>query len=82
MLSIDEVLSDKTEIEHIVPRACGGSNAEYNKAIDLKDENAKKGNKLPLDYLNGEKRKIYINFVEELKKSYKINMKKRSIFSL
>lgn len=77
MLSIDEVLSDKTEIEHIVPRACGGSNAEYNKAIDLKDENAKKGNKLPLDYLNGEKRKIYINFVEELKKSYKINMKKK-----
>lgn len=77
VLSIDEVLSDKTEIEHIVPRACGGSNAEYNKAIDLKDENAKKGNKLPLDYLSGEKREIYINFVDELKKSYKINMKKK-----
>lgn len=77
VLSIDEVLSDKTEIEHIVPRACGGSNAEYNKAIDLKDENAKKGNKLPLDYLSGEKREIYIDFVEELKKSYKINMKKK-----
>ncbi|TKI70841.1 type II CRISPR RNA-guided endonuclease Cas9 [Sulfurimonas crateris] len=77
VLGIDEILSDKTEIEHIVPRACGGSNAEYNKAIDLKDENAKKGNKLPLDYLSGEKREIYINFVEELKKSYKINMKKK-----
>lgn len=77
VLSIDEVLGDKTEIEHIVPRACGGSNAEYNKAIDLKDENAKKGNKLPLDYLSGEKREIYIDFVEELKKSYKINMKKK-----
>lgn len=77
VLSIDEVLSNKTEIEHIVPRACGGSNAEYNKAIDLKDENAKKGNKLPLDYLSGEKREIYIDFVEELKKSYKINMKKK-----
>lgn len=76
-LSIDEVLSDKTEIEHIVPRACGGSNAEYNKALDLKDENAKKGNKLPLDYLSGDKREIYINFVEELKKGYKINMKKK-----
>ncbi|EQB39311.1 hypothetical protein M947_07580 [Sulfurimonas hongkongensis] len=76
-LSIDEVLSDKTEIEHIVPRACGGSNAEYNKALDLKNENAKKGNKLPLDYLSGEKRKIYIDFVEELKKTYKINMKKK-----
>ena len=77
VLSINEVLSDKTEIEHIVPRACGGSNAEYNKALDLKDENAKKGNKLPLDYLSGEKREIYIAFVEELKKSYKINMKKK-----
>ncbi len=77
VLSIDEVLSDKTEIEHIVPRACGGSNAEYNKALDLKDENAKKGNKLPLDYLSGKKREIYIDFVEELKKNYKINMKKK-----
>ncbi len=77
VLSVNEVLSDKTEIEHIVPRACGGSNAEYNKAIDLKDENAKKGNKLPLDYLGGDKREIYIDFVEELKKSYKINMKKK-----
>ena len=76
-LSIDEVLSDKTEIEHIVPRACGGSNAEYNKALDLKDENAKKGNKLPLDYLSGDKREVFIAFVEELKKSYKINMKKK-----
>lgn len=59
VLSVDEVLSDKTEIEHVVPRACGGSNAEYNKVIDLKDENAKKGNKLPLDYLSGEKKKIF-----------------------
>ena len=76
-LSVDEVLSDKTEIEHIVPRACGGSNAEYNKAIDLKDENAKKGNKLPLDYLDGDKRDVYIDFVKELKSKYKINMKKK-----
>lgn len=75
-LSIDEILSDKTEIEHIVPRACGGSNAEYNKAIDLKDENAKKGNKLPLDYLSADKREIYINFVKELKDAHAINFKK------
>jgi len=76
VLSVDEVLSDKTEIEHIVPRACGGSNAEYNKAIDIKDENAQKGNKLPLDYLTGEKREIYTNFVKELKDAKKINFKK------
>lgn len=75
-LSVDEILSPATEIEHIVPRACGGSNAEYNKAIDLKDENAKKGNKLPLDYLSGDKREIYIKFVEELKTSHAINFKK------
>ncbi|MGD9654682.1 MAG: type II CRISPR RNA-guided endonuclease Cas9 [Sulfuricurvum sp.] len=76
VLSIDEVLSDKTEIEHVVPRACGGSNAEYNKALDIKDENAQKGNKLPLDYLSGEKREVYINFVKELKESHAINFKK------
>ncbi|MDQ1337719.1 MAG: CRISPR-associated endonuclease Csn1 [Campylobacterota bacterium] len=76
VLSVDDVLSSRTEIEHIVPRACGGSNAEYNKAIDLKDENAKKGNKLPLDYLSADKREIYINFVKELKDAHAINFKK------
>ena len=76
ILSLDEILSDKTEIEHIVPRACGGSNAEYNKAVDLKDENAKKGNRVPLDYLAGEKQEQYKSFVNELKQEYEINFKK------
>ena len=76
MLSLDDILSDKTEIEHIIPRACGGSNAEYNKAVDLKNENAKKGNRIPLDYLTGEKKEQYKAFVDELKKEYKINFKK------
>ena len=76
ILSLDDILSDKTEIEHIIPRACGGSNAEYNKAVDLKNENAKKGNRIPLDYLLGEKKERYIEFVNELKSEYKINFKK------
>ena len=75
-LGIDEILSDKTEIEHIVPRACGGSNAEYNKAVDLKDENAKKGNRLPLDYLDAQKQEQYKTFVSELFEERKINWKK------
>lgn len=75
-LGLDDVLSDKTEIEHIVPRACGGSNAEYNKAIDLKNENMQKGNRLPLDYLHDEKRHIFIDFVQQLKNEGAINFKK------
>lgn len=75
-LNIDDVLSEKTEIEHIVPRACGGSNAEYNKAIDLKNENMQKGNRLPLDYLHDEKRQIYTDFVIQLKETGAINFKK------
>lgn len=75
-LNIDDVLSEKTEIEHIVPRACGGSNAEYNKAIDLKNENMQKGNRLPLDYLHDEKRQIYTDFVLQLKETGAINFKK------
>ena len=75
-LGIDEILSDKTEIEHIVPRACGGSNAEYNKAVDLKDENAKKGNRLPLDYLDVHKQGQYKAFIEELFSEHQINWKK------
>ena len=75
-LSVDEVLSPQTEIEHIVPRTSGGSSAEYNLALDLKTENAQKGKKLPLDYLNNEKRETYTEFVKELKSEHKINFKK------
>lgn len=75
-IGIAEVLSDKTEIEHIVPRECGGANAEYNKAIDTKHENAIKARRLPLDYLTGDKREIFLQNINELKKSSKINFKK------
>ena len=75
-IGISEVLSDKTEIEHIVPRECGGANAEYNKAIDTKHENALKARRLPLDYLTGKKREAFLQNIDELKKSYKINFKK------
>lgn len=75
-LSINDILSEKTEIEHIVPRTCGGSNAEYNKAVDFKDENMKKGNRLPLDYLHDERRSIFIEVVTQLKESGLINWKK------
>lgn len=75
-LGIDDILSEKTEIEHIVPRACGGSNAEYNKAVDLKNENMQKGNRLPLDYLHDDRRSVFIGFVTELKESGLINWKK------
>ena len=75
-LGIADILSDKTEIEHIVPRECGGANAEYNKAIDTKNENAIKARRLPLDYLSGEKREIFLKNIDELKSTYKINFKK------
>ena len=75
-LSLDDVLSEKTEIEHIVPRACGGSNAEYNKALDVKNENMQKGNRLPLDYLHDNKRQVFIDFVQRLKNDGAINFKK------
>ncbi len=75
-ISIDDILSEKTEIEHIVPRACGGSSAEYNKAIDYKDVNMRKGNRLPLDYLEGDAEDAFIVFIDGLKEAYKINWKK------
>ncbi|QKF77370.1 type II CRISPR RNA-guided endonuclease Cas9 [Arcobacter defluvii] len=75
-LGIVDILSDKTEIEHIVPRECGGANAEYNKAIDTKNENAIKARRLPLDYLVEEKREVFLQNIDELKNSKKINFKK------
>ncbi len=75
-IGIDDVLSEKTEIEHIVPKACGGSSAEYNLAIDFKDENARKGNKLPMDYLQGDQKDIFEDMVQQLRDGRAINYKK------
>ena len=75
-MGVSDILSEKTEIEHIVPRACGGSSAEYNLAIDFKDENAQKGNKLPLDYLVGDKRTIFEEKIQQMKDAGVINYKK------
>jgi CRISPR-associated endonuclease Csn1 len=75
-IGVSDVLSEKIEIEHIVPRTCGGSSAEYNLALDFKDENAKKGNKLPLDYLKGDKRTIFEEKIQKMKDNGVINYKK------
>lgn len=75
-LGVTDVLSNKTEIEHIVPRESGGASADYNLALDTVNENALKGKRLPLDYLTGDKREVFLQTIDELKKSSKINFKK------
>lgn len=75
-MGINDVLSENVELEHIVPEACGGSSAEYNLAVDFVNENATKSNRLPMDYLHGDKQVVFEDTVHNLKNTGAINYKK------
>lgn len=51
------------EIDHIVPYSISFDNSFNNKALVLSEENRNKGNRLPLQYLSGERREKFIENV-------------------
>ncbi len=75
-IGVAQLLSEKVQIEHIVPRALGGVDADYNKIVDFSNLNSKKGNRLPMDFLSEDKKESYAEVVKALKNEKKINFKK------
>ena len=75
IISLSDLFEGRVDIEHIVPRSLGGTNAEYNIVIAHRDANIQKGNRLPMDWLTGDKE--YFNRVEKLFQEHKISWKKR-----
>lgn len=51
------------EVDHIVPYSRSFDNSRTNKVLVLTEENRNKGNRLPLEYLNDERREAYIVWV-------------------
>lgn len=51
------------EVDHIVPYSRSFDNSRTNKVLVLTEENRNKGNRLPLEYLSGERRDAYIVWV-------------------
>lgn len=60
-----------TEIDHIVPYSISFDDSRNNKALVLSKENRDKGNRLPLQYLAGERRDNFIVWVNSNVRNYK-----------
>ena len=59
------------EIDHIVPYSISFDDSRNNKALVLSKENRDKGNRLPLQYLTGERRENFIVWVNSNVRNYK-----------
>lgn len=68
-MGIDRVLSDPTyvDIDHIVPYSISFDDRRVNKVLVLSGENRQKGNRLPLQYLQGKRREDFIVWVKNSK---------------
>lgn len=58
------------DIDHIVPYSISFDDGYRNKVLVLADENRQKGNRLPLEYLQGKRREDYIVYVNNSVKNY------------
>ena len=59
------------EIDHIVPYSISFDDSRKNKVLVLSKENRDKGNRLPLQYLTGERRNNFIVWVNSSVRDYK-----------
>lgn len=63
--------SDYAEVDHIIPYSISFDDTYKNKVLVLAGENRDKGNRLPLEYLTGEKRDNYIVWVNSSVRDYR-----------
>ena len=66
-VNINYLLNGSYEIEHILPRSESFDNSYENKTIACADCNKNKGNKTPLQYLNGSAKEAFINRINSNK---------------
>ena len=60
-----------TEVDHIIPYSISFDDSYKNKVLVLTEENRDKGNRLPLQYLTGEKRDQFVVWTNNHVKDYK-----------
>lgn len=56
-------MPDYAEIDHVIPYSISFDDSYKNKVLVLSEENRMKGNRLPLEYLQGKRREDYIVWV-------------------
>ena len=63
--------ADYAEVDHIIPYSISFDDSYKNKVLVLAGENRDKGNRLPLEYLTGEKRDKFIVWVNNSVRDYR-----------
>lgn len=77
MIPVDEIMSSVYDIDHIVPFSLILDDTIHNKAlVNLGANRAQKGQQVPLEYLQGKRRDIFLKNVNLLFKGKKISQKK------
>jgi CRISPR-associated endonuclease Csn1 len=74
-ISVDDIFSNRVDIDHIIPQSLGGLSVKHNLVLAHRDENVRKSNQLPMNFVVD--KKDYENRVEYLFKEYRINWKKK-----
>jgi len=74
-ITVSDIFENKVNQDHIIPRSLGGLSTEYNLVITHRNNNTRKSNRLPMDWLGGKDK--YINRVEQLFKEGLIDWRKR-----
>lgn len=74
-IGFDDIFANRVDIDHIIPQSLGGLSVKHNLILAHRDENIKKSNRLPLDFV--ENKIDFIKRVEYLFSEHKINWKKR-----
>ena len=75
VIGFDDIFSNRVDIDHIVPQSLGGLSVKHNLVLAHRDENIKKSNQLPMNFVTD--KVAYVNRIEHLFKEYKINWKKK-----
>lgn len=72
-LELDKVItvSGYAEVDHIIPYSISFDDRRTNKVLVLKSENRQKGNRLPLQYLQGKRRDDFIVYTKANVKNFR-----------
>jgi len=75
VIDFDDIFSNRVDIDHIIPQSLGGLSVKHNLVLAHRDENVKKSNQLPMNFIKN--KDDFVKRVEYLFSEHKINWKKR-----
>jgi len=75
VISVEDIFTNVVDLDHVVPRSLGGLSVKHNFVLAHRDTNVQKSNQLPLYFVMD--KQAFINRVEYLFESHKINWKKK-----